>query len=83
MRKVYQQLSQMNDGYEQVRKNLKALAKHPALEAREVRRFLDLAAESCAATNSYVLEALGDHETNTAGRLFVRRKARERTEDQG
>ena len=83
MRKFYQQLSEMNDGYELVRKNLKALAKHAALDPREVRRFMDLAAESCAATNSYLLEALGDHETKTAGRLFVRRKARERKDDKG
>ena len=63
------------------RRSLKALARHPALQRSEVRRFLELAAEACAATNSYLLEEFGGEETAEAGRLFVRRKARERKED--
>ena len=83
MRKVYQELCRMNEGYEQARRSLKALASHAALDRGEVRRFLELAAECCAATNSYLCEALGDCETKKAGRLFVRRKARERQDEQG
>jgi hypothetical protein len=52
MRRVYEELWRMNEGFEQVRQSLKALARHPALQRSEVRRFLELAAEACAATNS-------------------------------
>ena len=81
-RKVYEALCGLNEGYEQVRRSLKVLARHPDLRRGEVRRFAEMAAEVCAATNSYLLEALGARETNEAGRLFVRRKARERQEEE-
>ena len=81
-RKVYEALCGLNEGYEQVRRNLKILARHPGLQRAEVRRFERWAAEMCAATTSYLLEALGARETDQAGRLFVRRKARERQEEE-
>ena len=81
-RKVYEALCAMNQGYEQVRRSLKVLARHSDLEREEVHRFEQLAQEVCAATNSYLLEALGARETDQAGRLFVRRKARERQEEE-
>jgi hypothetical protein len=46
-----------------------------------MRRFEQLAAEVRAATNSFLLEALGTLETDHAGRLFVRRRSRERKEE--
>ena len=72
----------MNQGFDQVRRSLKELAKHASLEPSEIRRFQQLTEEARAATNSYLLEVLGTEETNRAGRLFVRRKARERREEQ-
>ena len=62
---------------------MKALARHPALHPSEIRRFADWAAEASAATDSYLLEALGAAETNLAGRLFAQRKAQERKENKG
>ena len=81
-RKVYEHVLEMNRGFEQVRRSLKALAKYPGLQRGEIRRFEQLARESCAATNSYLLESLGRLETADAGRLFVQRKAREQKEEQ-
>ena len=79
-RKVYEAVCGINQGYEQVRRSLKVLEKHPALHRQEVRRFEAWAAEVCAATNSYVLEALGADEANRAGRLFARRRTFEQDE---
>ena len=50
--KVYEHVLEMNRGFEQVRTSLKALAKYPGLQRGEIRRFEQLARESCAATNS-------------------------------
>jgi hypothetical protein len=80
--KVYEQLCVMNQGFDQVRRSLKELAKHSFLEPSEIRRFQQLTEEARAATNSYLLEVLGTEETDRAGSLFVRRKARERREEQ-
>ena len=66
-----------------VQRSLKSLAKHSPLERSEIRRCEQLAAEACAAANSFLLEALGAEETDLAGRLFVRRIARERQEEKG
>ena len=81
--KTYRHLCAMNEGFDQVQRSLKSLAKHSPLERSEIRRFEQLAAEACAAANSFLLEALGAEETDLAGRLFVRRKARERQEEKG
>ena len=79
--KTYRHLWSMNEGFDRVRRSLKALAKHAALDASELRRFQELAAEARAATNSYLLEALGAEQTDRAGRLFARRRERERREE--
>ena len=81
-RKTYKHLLAMNQGFDQVRRSLQALAHCAPLKPSEIRRFEELAAETCAATNSYLLQALGAVETDRAGSLFVRRKARERKEEQ-
>src|SRR5260370_42402070 len=80
--KVYEQLLAMNQGFDQVRRSLHALARFPSVDPAELRRFEQLAAEARAATNSFLLEALGTLETDHAGRLFVRRRTRERKEEQ-
>jgi hypothetical protein len=81
-RKVYEHVLEMNQGYDQVLRSLKALAKHPGLQPGEIRRFEQLTRETRAATNSFVLESLARRETADAGRLFVQRKAREQKEEQ-
>jgi hypothetical protein len=79
--KVYEQLLAMNQGFDQVRRTLHALASCPDVDRGEIRRFQQLAAEARAATNSFLLEALATRETDHAGRLFVRRRRRERKEE--
>ena len=81
--RVFEQVLAMNQGFDQVRRSLHALAKYPALQPAEIRRFERLAAEARAATNSFLLETLGALETDQAGRLFVRRRTRERKDEQG
>ena len=77
----YELLFRLNQGFEQVLDSLEALRQHPALNAVRTRRFEELAAETRAATNSYLLETLGTAETDAAGRLFRKRLARERKEE--
>jgi hypothetical protein len=81
-RKVYEHVLGVNQGFDQVLRSLKALAKYHGLQPNEIRRFEQLARETRAATNSFVLESLGRLETADAGRLFVQRKAREQREEQ-
>ncbi len=81
-RKVYVHVLGVNQGFDLVLRSLKALAKCRGLQRGEIRRFEQLARETRAATNSFVLESLGRLETAAAGRLFVQRKAREQKEEQ-
>jgi hypothetical protein len=81
-RKVYEHVLEMNQGFDRVLRSLKALAKHPGLHRNEIRRFEQLARESRAATNSYLLESLGRLETAEAGHLFVQRRVREQKDEQ-
>ena len=80
--KVYEHLLAMNEGFNQVQRHLKALAKYPGLQPDEVHRCAQLAREARAVANSHVLEELARLETADAGRLFVRRKDRERKDEQ-
>jgi hypothetical protein len=81
--KVYEHLLTMNEGFDQVQRSLKALAKYPGLQPDEVHRCAQLAREACAVANSHVLEALEKIETADAGRLFVRRREREQKDERG
>ena len=83
MLKAYERLFAMNQGYEQVARSLKALAKYPALRPAEIARFAQLAEETRAATNSHLLDVLAAIEIAHAGRLSRQRKARERNEERG
>jgi hypothetical protein len=80
--KIYRYLCAMNEGFDQVRRSLQALAKHAPFDPGEMRRFEQLTAETRAATNSYVLEKLEAKESDEAGRLYGRRKARQRREEE-
>ena len=83
MLKAYELLFAMNRGYEQVARSLRALAKYPSLKPEEIRRFEQLARESCAATNTHLLDVLSADEGNRAGRLFQQRRRREQKEERG
>ena len=58
MKKPYEHLFLMNQGFDQVARSLKALAKYPALRTDEIAQFAELAEESRAATNSHLLDVL-------------------------
>ena len=74
---IYEQLFRMNQGFEDALDALGKLSKNPVFNRSQMRRFEDLARETQAATNSYLLEAMGTDETQQAGRL--ERKQRRRT----
>ena len=78
---IYEHLCAMNQGFDEVRRRLKALAKYPALKPEEIRRFEQLAREGCAATNTHLLDVLSSVEGKHAGRLFQRRRRREQKEE--
>lgn len=80
---VYERLFRMNAGFDAVLQNLRALRKHASLRREQVRRFEELAVETRAAANSYLLETFATQETEEAGRLFRMRFARERQDDEG
>jgi hypothetical protein len=79
--KVYEHVLAMNQGFDQVLRSLKALAKYPSLQPDEVHRCAQLAREARAVANSHVLDALERIETADAGRLFVRRRKREQKDE--
>ncbi len=81
-KKAYDQLCRMNQGFDEVRRSLQALSRYAVLQPEEIQRFERLVAEARAATNSYLLATLGTLESTEAGRLFARRIAQERKEEQ-
>jgi hypothetical protein len=80
--KAYEYLFLVNKGFDEVTRNLRALAKYPALRPVEIAQFSQLAEEARSATNSHLLDILAAIEIATAGRLSSQRKARERKEEQ-
>jgi hypothetical protein len=79
--KAYEHLLLVNQGYDQVARSLKALAKYPELKPDEIRRFEQLAREGRAATNTHLLDVLSAVEGKQAGRLFQQRRRREQKEE--
>ncbi len=80
---VYEHLLCINRGFDLVVRSLAALRKHGAFHQDELARFRALSQETRAATNSYLAGAIESSETNEAGRRFSRRKAQERSDEQG
>jgi hypothetical protein len=78
---VYENLWQLHAGFEQVRHALQRLAQNPSFHAGEVARLTAWLEEARAATASYLTGAIEEAETNEAGRLFRRRRAREQREE--
>ena len=81
-RKADEHLFLMNQGYDQVARSLKALAKYPALRPDEIAQFAHLAEETRSATNSHLLDVMAAIEIDRAGRLSRKRTARERKQEQ-
>ena len=80
---AYAHLLEINAGYEQVIRNLRALRGHAAFDQEQLNRYGALAREARAAANSYLTGALETVETEDAGRRFRRRLRRERQDERG
>ena len=77
---VYEHLLAVSVGYDQVSRALAALGERPGFKRREIARFSAMAEEARAATTSYLTEVIEIAETEQAGRMYRRRRARERDE---
>ena len=80
---VYENLLQINAGFDQAIRSIAALRKHGAFQRGALGRFSALSKETRAATTSYILAVMEASETNEAGRRFGERKAQERADEQG
>ena len=80
---VYLHLWQINRSMDRVIEGLEALRRHPAFRRRELDRFRALSQESRALINSHILGVMETIETEHAGRLYGKRLARERKDEQG
>ena len=78
---IYEHLLAVNAGFAQVRHALAALAERPGFERGEMARFSEMAEEAKTAICSYLASVIEIAETEDAGRLSKRRRARERKED--
>ena len=81
--KAYEHLFLANQGYDQVARSLKALAKYPGLRPDEIALFAQLAEETEPQPIRNLLDMVAAIEIARAGRLSGQRKARERREEQG
>jgi hypothetical protein len=79
---TYEQLLQMNSGYEQVLRSLDLLCTNPAFNRDQLRLFRDMAREARACSNAYVTEVLLQAELHEAARCFKQRTRRERRQEQ-
>ena len=74
---LYQQLWELDEGFAQVNRALNRMRSIRLFHTDELARCSALAAEARAATLSYLLEILGESESQEAGRLFRSRRRRE------
>lgn len=82
MKKTYEHLFLVNQGFDQVARSLKELAKFPVLRPDEIAQFAQLAEETRSATNSHLLDLMAAIEITRAGRLSSQRAARDRKQEQ-
>ena len=80
---VYENLLQINAGFDQAIRSIVALRKHGAFTRGALGRFSALSKETRAAATSYILGVIEASETDEAGRRFRERKAQERADEQG
>jgi len=79
-RQVYEHLAEVEAGFEQVARTLRAFRKSGGFVRSEIERLSELAAEARAATLSYLTNIIETLETEEAGRLQARRLKRDRVE---
>ena len=73
----------MNAGFDQVQRALAALEENRWFDRNEMERCRTLSAEAQAVINSYLANVIETTESEHAGRLFRRRRARERRDESG
>ena len=80
---TYEHLLRLNAGFEEVHGGLAALSKDQKFDRTELRRLRAWSEEARASINSYLASVIEGTATETAGRLYRRRLARERKEESG
>ena len=78
---IYEHLFELNRGFEQVLRALESLSRIGKVDKTELHRLGAWSEESRASINSYLTSIIEQTETETAGRLYRRRLARERKEE--
>ena len=79
---VYEHVLQMNAGFDQAIRSLRALRKHSGFRGGMLARFTTLFKETRADANSYLASVIETGETREAGGRFRKRKAQERVDEQ-
>ena len=80
---AYEDLRQINQGFQRVLNSLHRLRQRPGFKRAQVAEFREWVREARAATNSYVTGVLETEETEAAGRLYRRRRALQQERENG
>jgi hypothetical protein len=80
---AYEHLFELNRGFDEVGRALRALSDNRLFDAAELKRCRELVLEGRAVVNSYLAQVLAEAGADQAGRLFRRRIHRERKEAVG
>ena len=75
---VFQNLFDINAGFDRVMGGLAALSQQPGFDRRQLKRLRALSAETRSDMNSYLASVIEAAETDEAGRLFRKRYRFER-----
>jgi hypothetical protein len=81
--KVYEHLLLINSAFDQVLRGLVALQKHRQFGVGELDRLRRQSQETRACVNSYLTAIIESAETHEAGRLFHKRIAQEKKDEDG
>ena len=68
---VFQNLCDINAGFDRVMSGLAALSQQPGFGRRQLKRLRALSAETRSDMNSYLASVIEAAETDEAGRLFL------------
>jgi hypothetical protein len=80
---AYEQLYRLNAGLDQALTSVDNLVRTGSFPKKQVSQFVDLIKETQAATNSFLVGIIEMDETTKAGKLFRRRRKRQRRDEQG
>jgi hypothetical protein len=75
---VFQNLFDINAGFDRVMSGLAALSQQPGFDRLQLKRLRALSAETRSDMNSYLASVIEAAETDEAGRLFRKRYRSER-----